>query len=100
MDGAEAEPEERERQRPLIPLPSFTGEEGPAGKRWELKVCTPDSARPSPPILRMGPPSPAKGGRGVNYPSTPCPAARYSSDCISISRDTVRWNSKAPSPAE
>jgi len=37
-------------QRPTkTPLPLSAGEEGPAAKRWEVRVCTPDSARPSPP---------------------------------------------------
>ncbi|HYJ84013.1 MAG TPA: proline dehydrogenase [Allosphingosinicella sp.] len=31
------------------PLPLFAGEEGPAAKRWEVRVCSTDSARPSPP---------------------------------------------------
>lgn len=41
------------------------------------------------------------GGRNVSAAGDhfgPWPSARYSSDCISISRDTVRSNSNEPSP--
>jgi proline dehydrogenase len=34
---------------PKTPIPLSAGEEGPAAKRWEVRVCPPDSARPSPP---------------------------------------------------
>src|SRR5688500_2599330 len=46
------------------PLPFFTGEEGPAAKRWEVRVLLTQCYRPSPPKLRLGPSSPAKSGRG------------------------------------
>ena len=32
----------------FTPLPLFAGEEGPKPKAWEVRVCTVDSARPSP----------------------------------------------------
>jgi len=49
----------------VIPLPFFTGEEGPAAKRWEVRVFAADSARPSlPKPFGLGPPSPAESGRG------------------------------------
>ena len=48
-----------------IPSPVFTGEEGPAAKRWKVGVCTADSARPSPPKpSAWGPPLPRKAGEG------------------------------------
>src|SRR5687767_15878265 len=45
------------------PLPLFAGEEGPAAKRWEARVCTAESARPSPPKpSAWAPPLPRKAG--------------------------------------
>jgi len=46
------------------PLPSFTGEEGPAAQRREVRVLLNPVYRPSPPKRRLGPSSPAKSGRG------------------------------------
>ena len=39
----------------LSPLPLFAGEEGPAAKRWEVRVLLSPVYRPSPPTLRDGP---------------------------------------------
>src|SRR5687768_8830211 len=43
-------------KRDVNPSPVLTGEEGPGAKRWEERVCSNESARPSPP---------AKSGRGA-----------------------------------
>ena len=38
---------------------------------WEVRVCTPDSEKTlTPQAFGLGPPSPAKSGRGVFYPFT------------------------------
>jgi hypothetical protein len=45
------------------PLPLSAGEEGTAAKRWEVRVCTSESARPSPPKPSAWvPPLPRKAG--------------------------------------
>src|SRR5688572_9825201 len=52
---------------PKVPLPLFAGGEGHAAKRWEVRVCTADSARPSPPepSARV-PPLPRKAGEEIS----------------------------------
>jgi xanthine dehydrogenase accessory factor len=51
--------------RLFSPLPLFAGEEGPAAKRWEVRVLLTQCYRPSPPKLRLGPSSPVKTGEGL-----------------------------------
>jgi hypothetical protein len=48
-----------------FPLPLFAGEEGPAAKRWEVRVCAPDPEKTlTSQAFGLGPSSPVKNGRG------------------------------------
>src|SRR5688500_9883697 len=62
--------------RLFLPSPVLTGEEGPAAKRWEVRVCTAESARPSPPKPSAWvPPLPRKPGEELAHRSAPAQEA-------------------------
>ena len=46
-----------------IPLPFFTGEEGPKPKAWEVRVLLGSVSRPSPPTRSAGGPLLSRGKR-------------------------------------